>query len=368
MKKSKNASARKGQGANEKKSAKRKRVEGTKKEEKTVDLVPQQIVYMEEKPPSGRCFTKKIRTAADLMGSMSKVLVNFFIMVIIVVIFIVIYKELKSDSIIIEPFIISTEIENSGYSGEKIASKVYNHIRIIMAEAGSSEGKSTGGPYDLPPDIKIPGAGVSLRNLTSHIKSIIGIEPFRIGGVVTSEEDEIKVTINSNNRNRLSRKEVGENLPTLDEKLDEGARYILKSIHPYLLARYYYIKMEKEGDDCKKKDFKIKCWEISDHIVSNLKRKNEARTRAKAWSLQGLIVSKDKEKSSLKAAEELFRDAINEDSKYYYPYFYLGEILEEEGKYDEAKENYKKVVKFDKSGELAKRAKERLEELKKSPD
>ncbi|MGH9671863.1 MAG: hypothetical protein ACRD44_01670, partial [Bryobacteraceae bacterium] len=168
--------------------------------------------------------------------------------------------EMRRDVVHIEPISVPKSLEELGYSPDVVAQVLRDKIfeikndaktlKTLRREAGSSGGseklrdRSLVGRLgtsrlliqeDRMPDIDVPGTGISAGSVLRYARNLLRIRETRISGNVTSDNGQLRIRL------RLVSQDAVLDPPAsadLDRLLHLGAREILKSIEPYVLAVY----------------------------------------------------------------------------------------------------------------------------------
>jgi tetratricopeptide (TPR) repeat protein len=204
--------------------------------------------------PKGKMTTaiEKVNTA---MSTVYKAILSFILVFLAVVLLAGLLIEFISDTILIESFSVPKELADKGYSGQVIAHKLNDQIAAIYAISDSLPDKSMVTEKDKqtvaatksiipagtkePIDVQIPGSNVSIQSLAHIIKKVVGFKQIRIEGEITSEDTVLQITSrlsNCNYKTSIGRKDK------INDILRVNAEHILKCLHPYALARYYYVE------------------------------------------------------------------------------------------------------------------------------
>ena len=317
------------------------------------------------------------------------IIIIFFIIPLIFFIALQVYKEIKSDTILIEPFEVSKNLQEMGFTGRAIANKLTNQINKIMLETQklstsahiaiqSSENieLKASVPTGSKFDVEIPGSGVSLK----AVMEFLGYNPTKISGELTNsngENFELTVRVGDNPDSTI----IG-GLKNLNTMLLIAAKYVYKFAGPYILAVYF---KDKDSD-------KDKSIETIEYIISNEPDDDDD----KAYNLWGIILLENGDYSGAiekfdkstsinpvfsypyngwgialyqlgrhEEAAEKFEKALELDPKYAAAYYRWGVALEQLKRFHEAIKKYAKAAAIDRDAEVGKQAQERIEELKK---
>jgi tetratricopeptide (TPR) repeat protein len=203
--------------------------------------------------PKGKMTTaiEKVNTA---LSTVYKAVLSCILVFLVIVFLAGLIIEFISDTILIESFSVPKELADNGYAGQVIAHKLNDQISAIYAISDSLPDKSMVTEKDKqtvaanksiipagtkePIDVQIPGSNVSIQSLALIIKKVVGFKQIKIEGEITSEDTALQITSrlsNCNYKTSIGRKDK------INDILRTNAEHILKCLHPYALARYYYV-------------------------------------------------------------------------------------------------------------------------------
>ncbi|MCA1568576.1 MAG: tetratricopeptide repeat protein [Acidobacteria bacterium] len=236
--------------------------------------------------------TEKTETQlSNLPSRILKAGVTFLTVALITVITSVLFLDVfKKDTVVIEPFHISSELQSKGYNDELVAGHIAHQISVMIREMKSIK-RSQG--FDLPlstklPDIQVPATNVSAKNIMRYIqefpplrsfKRSFGLNPIRVEGQVLLLNEEVKIDLRIEQDNDgdqpAQAKTFTGNVKNIEPLFVEISQYIMSYAEPYLWAVYLYQK--KRPDE-------------SLAQIQNYLHQNSADNADMALSLWGLIL------------------------------------------------------------------------------
>jgi tetratricopeptide (TPR) repeat protein len=301
------------------------------------------------------------RVGAVLRGLRTAV-ANVAIVVVIAFLALLAYAEMRTDTVIMEPFEVAPALEAQGYSGRVIVNRLLDQMTYISSTTQSIVERREVMPdwLDTNVDIEIPGSRVSLISMMGYIRKWLGRKPTRIVGEVTVHNDQIQVTARI--IGMPARTVVGE-LEDLDGILQQVAEHLYKHTQPYILASYwwkvgeyeqsldllaYILRSAPTDDDC----WAYNLWGL---IARDQGRHNDAIEKfKKAIELDpGMWIAHSNWGGALyldgdyKGAEAKFRKVAELAPRDTDVYFDWGIALTGQGRYEDAIEKHKKAIELD---------------------
>ncbi len=195
-----------------------------------------------------------LMSLAERLNHIRKIVMNLVIIAFMLTFFVYVYQELKSKTIIIEPFEVPDELSRMGYNGRVLAQKLLDKINYIVRESNVSlaKNKFSTARNQSPLDLEISGGGISLRISSHAIKHLFGGYTKTFASEVILLEDTLKIL-------KITTRVSGEppDMPYIGKivKLDslwiEMTKYVYKHTEPYVLINYLLDKDKKDRDACK---------------------------------------------------------------------------------------------------------------------
>ena len=186
----------------------------------------------------------RLKKIENQITSLFTIFSRLFLLVIALTAAYLIYKSLRNDSYVIQPFQVPTQLEASGYNGAVFARKLQDRVAEVKTNIGSTKTDSIQFQANEKPDLKVDvvGFGLSLNSLTYHLKSLLGREINMIAGELTDMNGQLSLTMRMTGyeSKTIQKNYLGAQHKTLDSLLEEGAKYIIKNTDPYRIAVYHY--------------------------------------------------------------------------------------------------------------------------------
>jgi hypothetical protein len=152
-----------------------------------------------------------------------------------------IWKQCHTQTILIEPFAVSPDLEKFGYSSKVIAILLVDKCDTIIksTQTGVNPGKFTRTEDESYPDIDVPETHVSLKTFANYITEHLGYHPTRIMGEFVGPTNQLTLTMRIDPASVSIPKMEG-TLGNLDQLLNMAVTNILRQTHPYDLACHLY--------------------------------------------------------------------------------------------------------------------------------
>lgn len=264
---------------------------------------------------------------ANQLSAVRRIVINLIVLMLCFLFIFFVYRELKTEMLLIEPFEVTQDLQIQGYTGRVITNKLIDQINFIRINAKAPEERLEVMPVWLQRDVEIvvPGSGVSFNSVVNYIKRSIGHHSNRIIGEVVTHNSQLYVTIRISGK---SAKTITGEIKNLDETLRRAAEHIWKYSDPYVLA-YYFWRFDKKA-----------CLEIVQFMLSNEPIDDDP----KAYQTWGVLLF---EQGDHEGAITKFQEAIELDPKSSRAYSNLSMILERQGDYEGAIVKAKKATEID---------------------
>jgi tetratricopeptide (TPR) repeat protein len=251
-------------------------------------------------------------TAARLAAFVKKMLVLQRILVLVLVALLGGYliSEARRPVIVIEPFNVPKNFQDSGITSEVLA----NHVGERAAEMERdmrtrlrSEKLSDSKDQTELPDIEIPGAKLSLKTAADVAKTIFGIRPKRISGDIIllhapqptthSAPQNVLITVYFSHSGNRTGHAASIDSPELEPLVQKAAEMVLREVNPYKLA--VFLEEHSRFDDAAE----IISQDLQDPVADPVVK--ESRLILHANVLEG--------QSKFAEAEEKYREALKID-------------------------------------------------------
>ena len=244
-----------------------------------------------------------------------------------------IWKQCHTQTILIEPFAVSPDLEKFGYSSKVIAVLLVDKCEFIInsTKSGVDLGTFSRAENESYLDIDVPETHLSLKSLANYVTERFGHHPTRITGEFIGPTNQLTLTMRIEPAVfRISNMEG--TLGGLDQLLDRAATNILKQTHPYDLACYFYDQGETN--------------EALGMIQQCINNKNENDV---AWAniLWGIMFL---DQSQYQIAVEKFKQATNYKSTKYTALCNLAAVAQTMGSNNEAMTYVNKALKCEPKG------------------
>lgn len=201
----------------------------------------------------------RLYRALPAIGIVRAYLVDLGVVVVMLVLFGIIAKELLDTSPIADPFSIPASLAAAGYSPEVVAERLIARSRAIEAENNASkDGKSAAaskiGGSDPLGKVTLPSSGVSVAAVVAAIRQFLGLPSIHIGGaiVVHGSADAPVYTMTVWVRGRSSVTRTDRARSSIEEAIEHGARALTGLLRPCALAAHLLGDPDADEwlDDC----------------------------------------------------------------------------------------------------------------------
>ena len=254
-----------------------------------------------------------------------------------------IYRELTRDALIIEPFSVPKHFEEAGLTPEIVANRISDAILQIETNAQTRMKKDNlTSLHDegSTPDVEIPGTKLGLKTLVEVTRAVFGIYLKHVSGDIVAlasaespaTKAQVKATVYiTQGRNRSHAVSLVVGTDDIDVLAQGTAEMILGQVNPYILAVYRYGHGEVE-----------KAVELVQRMIQD---PSEDRSHVAAgFNFLGVVLT---QQNKYDEAVAKYEKAIEIDPRDAIAYFNWGVVLSEQKKYDEAVAKYQKAIELD---------------------
>ena len=256
------------------------------------------------------------------------------------------YDAVTKPTIAIAPISVPEELEKKGYTSAVMADKLRVAISKLIMRASSEEiGIEVEGLSDIP-EIVVPYAGLSVETLAAEIRRVAVLpNRWHVSGGVDAKGDLYEMNLKIANDVEVHTNGEPMAKKDIEQLIETSAQEILGTADPLWLASYYY-----SIDDV----------QASLNIAQEIARQYPESERAvSAHNIMGIIYRV--KMHNLDAASKEFHEAVKVqprdtwrrlagaalDKKYAASHNNLGRVLREQGKPDDAVNEYKQALKLD---------------------
>jgi len=317
------------------------------KNEETPEIAPETQENSEQ--PENQGYIAKIKGFFTKALSIYRIFLTTIIPLCVLLLFAKVVYELVQNDLIVKPFDVPKELEEQGYSGTVIVNKLLDYMGEIKrdlkeerekedtyfsdSKSAVNQEKNQQSNIQLEEvgeeqNVAVPGTGLSLEAIISHVRDLLNISPRYIKGDIVIDrkllrEDELRITIRITGKPFKTFKDRAGNLESL---LKQAAKYLLMNLEPLALGMEY---CESDNDE-----------ELESLIRYIRKNNSSPHEKAIAFILQGcLLQSEDSE-----IALTVLKKATELDPENATAFYIMGNILSEQEKYEEAIVQYEKVL------------------------
>jgi tetratricopeptide (TPR) repeat protein len=273
--------------------------------------------------------------AADLDAVRSVAVDAFLLLLLPLAVVIIVRRELRRRSVIIDRIDVPRDLAEKGYSSEVIAQRIAAHIVNLRRSAQwggrVEEGYEVGTAQS---DFTVPIAGFSYRLALRYARQLLDRPEERVQGEVVRDGDAIKITLRTRDRRQTPASLSGASESEIDDLLKSAAMETAILVDPHLVARYWFGVEQRERK-----------FEATFSAVRQWLRSGPANSHYRAYLVWGdaLVVQR-----RLDEAEEKYRHATAAPrSQSAWLYNSKGNLLRARRRYDDAAAQYRKATHLD---------------------
>jgi tetratricopeptide (TPR) repeat protein len=267
------------------------------------------------------------KNAADLIAFLS----------LAAVVAILVYLFSLTKQVVIEDFQVPEDLKKQGYSGAVIGNRIRDGIRKIVADAGEKGEDRFAGDAAPKDSVKVLDTEVPVTFMVELIRSIFRLPVSRIGGDIVqvgpSGGPAVYVTTLRIESEFCSPRTCI--FPITSTDIEKGLTEVpfdaMEKIDPYNLA-VYYLRVRRTSD--------------AEKLIGDFMREKDI-SEADRYNVQGGIL---RQLGKIEEAKGAYGVAKAKDPSDPTPYFNLAELLRDQGRINDALNEYREAVKHQKPG------------------
>jgi tetratricopeptide (TPR) repeat protein len=162
---------------------------------------------------------------------------------------IAIAREMRNDTVLLEPVDVPSELARRGFHPAVVAKLLLDGARTLQR---ATSGERRRRPLDnvaALADLQLPGGRRWTRAIVHSTRSLVGRPAPRIGGAITRGHDGYRLRLWCNGHAVEPIVGHREAAPTIESLLQTGAEDFLQAVDPFSLASFYQLGPEAGGRD-----------------------------------------------------------------------------------------------------------------------
>jgi len=262
---------------------------------------------------------------------------------VVVPLLLYVFREVRRDALVIDPFSVPKQYEEAGLTPEVIANRIGNSLRKIEADAKTvmkKDNLESLRDEGSTPDVEIPGTKLGLKTLVDITRAVLGVYPKHVSGDIvvlvapasSSAKPQVRVTVYlTQGRDRSRAFVLDTDANDMDTLASATAEMILGQVNPYVLAVHRYDHGQVDGVEKLLLDITQDPSEDPKHVSA-------------AFNFLGNVLD---DQNKYAEAIVKFQKAIELDPKFAMAYNNWGYALDDRNKYDEAIVKFQKAIDLD---------------------
>ncbi len=249
------------------------------------------------------------------------------------------YNQIFHDSIIVDPFTVPKQYEESGWGSQTMTARIQDALDQMEGAAQRQRRDQLALSVDQSstPDFEVPGTGLGLKTIGNLLRQLLHREARHIGGEIIlplkADPDlskaQIEITLRSSwGATRSHWPAVYAPASDPQAVAQAAAEKVLEEINPYVLAAY--LSMKGEND---------RAIQVAQSVATDPSK--EKQYRAAAYNVWGASLVA---KGQFDAAAEKLRESIKLAPNSAVTLNNWGKALEAEGKHEEAVQKFQTAV------------------------
>ncbi len=269
-----------------------------------------------------------VRQVRENLEHLRGIVNNTVVTVSVITMGLIVALEVYEYRVMVEPIEVPQALADMGYTSQVLAQRLVAEIEEVQANAGTDptrnrlEGEWSASPaFDV--DWVVPQVGLSIRAMVEHLRSFFQRTTIVSGELICGESGIPVLTL------RLDKRSVAEVSveTTIAQVIEDGAREVVKTLNPYVLAAYHYNRKERA--------------KVEDLLTLITLNHAGTEIEAQAINMQGVLLSDD---DNFRQAIERYGRATELDPEYEIAYVNWGHALYSIREYDGAMAKYRRAI------------------------
>ena len=269
-----------------------------------------------------------MKQITDFLVGLRSLAASIVVITVSIALITILYRQLSSSAIIVEPIRVPGALEKSGYTPEITAQRLMDSMFLIQQQASTQKEGAPVAPEWQRFDMEVPGSGITIGTLGNVLRESMGIREQKITGEIISSDSGLQLRLRL--LGTMQFKDSDSHEPhEVDTLLKASAEQAVQLIDPFMYASYLYAH-GKTNELTKALAY---CF---DHCSDE--------NKAWAHNLSGvqLAINKDWD-----GAIEAYKRALELKEGFAIAYHNWGNALREQGKYTMASKKFQRAGKLD---------------------
>lgn len=271
----------------------------------------------------------ELKKITDTLAKVRSLVSNLAISVAIVAVVIILFRQLGSDAIFVEPIKVPATLATLGYTPEVTARWILEDMLEIQRKALTRKQGQLIAPEWERFDIEVPGSGITLSTLGRAMRESLGIRERKISGELVGTETGYQLRLRLSSGSQFLQEPILGSKKNVDTMIHAAAEHAVQLIAPFMFASYLHASNRPEE---------------LERAIHYCLQHGPAGDRKWAYNLKGIILD---EQEKLEEAVKSYADALQEDKRFALAYHNMANALYKQEKYELALDNLLLAVRWD---------------------
>lgn len=180
-----------------------------------------------------------MKQITDFLVGLRSLVASIVVIAVSIALITILYRQLNSSAIIVEPIRVPDALVKSGYTPEITAQRLMDSMFAIQRQASTQKEGAPVAPEWERFDMEVPGSGITIGTLGNVLRESMGIREQKITGEVISSDSGLQLRLRLLGTMQFS-DSVSHEPHKVDTLLKASAEQAVQLIEPFMYASYLY--------------------------------------------------------------------------------------------------------------------------------
>lgn len=180
-----------------------------------------------------------MKQITDFLVGLRSLVASIVVITISIALITILYRQLSSSAIIVEPIRVPDKLVKSGYTPEIMAQRLMDGMFAIQRQATTKKEGASVTPEWQRFDMEVPGSGITIGTIGNVLRESMGIQEQKITGEVISLDSGLQLRLRL-----LGTRQFGDSVSQepggVETLLKASAEKAVQLIEPFMYASYLY--------------------------------------------------------------------------------------------------------------------------------
>jgi tetratricopeptide (TPR) repeat protein len=180
-----------------------------------------------------------MKQITDFLVGLRSLLASIVVITVSIALITILYRQLSSSAIIVEPIRVPDALAKTGYTSEILAQRLMDNMFEKQQQATTKKEGASVTPEWQRFDMEVPGSGITIGTIGNVLRESIGIQEKKITGEVISSNSSLQLRLRLLGTRQFS-DSVRQETEGVEALLKASAEQAVKLIEPFMYASYLY--------------------------------------------------------------------------------------------------------------------------------